>query len=136
MRLLIGILALGFAPLFALAQDAAPATGEVRAYCTQFGPFHLYFDQNNVAGVYRIIPNQHIGAVIGNLHALQFSGDWIENEGKGAIRIDFSEDWSSFSAEYSIAPNLDEWHDGWTGYLPPVGDHASFTIDGETFLCR
>lgn len=118
-----------------LAQDATADSVE-RFYCTQYGPFFLRFDPDKAAGVFAILPNNDLGAMVGALDGQTLAGEWIEVDSRGAIRMEFSEDWSSFTAAYSVAPSLDSWEEGWAGYLPPVGDPDSFVIDGQTFRCR
>ncbi len=127
-----------FLMLPATAQDSDEMdVGVERNYCTQQGPFFLRFDPDKAAGVFAILPNNDLGAVVGALADRTLTGEWIEtDDSKGAIRIVFSEDWSSFEAAYTIAPDNDNWREGWTGYLPPAGDPSSFDIGGETFLCR
>ena len=121
------------------AQESnASATAEAieRHYCTQHGPFYLRFDPEKAAGVFAINANNDLGAVVGALEDRTLTGEWIENDSKGAIRIVFSEDWSSFEAAYTIAPDQANWREGWLGYLPPAGDPDEFDIAGETFHCR
>ena len=110
--------------------------GVERHYCTQHGPFLLRFDPEKAAGIFSILANNDLGAVVGALEEQTLTGEWIETDSKGAIRMVFSEDWSSFEAAYTIAPDGENWIEGWTGYLPPAGDPPSFEIAGETFLCR
>ena len=123
------------APQSVWAQDEAGGAVE-RHYCTQFGPFFLRFDPDKAAGVFSILPNDDLGAMVGVLEDRTLTGSWIENDSKGAIRLVFSEDWSSFEAGYTVAPDQENWREGWTGYLPPAGDPPSFDIADETFLCR
>lgn len=126
-----------FFTLPALAQNSSEMDpGIERHYCTQKGPFFLRFDPDKAAGVFAIIPNNDLGAVVGALTDRTLTGEWIETDSKGAIRMVFSEDWSSFEAAYTIAPDGENWQEGWTGYMPPAGDPPSFDIAGETFLCR
>ncbi len=121
--------------LFAMTLSAAAQSAE-RYYCTQYGPFFLRFDGDKAAGFFAVLKNDDLGAVVGVLDGYELSGNWIETGGKGPIRMTFSEDWSSFEAEYAVAPDTENWISGWTGYLPPAGDPAVFDIDGESFRCR
>ena len=126
-----------FLALPATAQNSDELdAGIERHYCTQKGPFFLRFDPAKAAGVFAILANNDLGAVVGALEERTLTGEWIETDSKGAIRMAFSEDWSSFEAAYTIAPDGENWREGWTGYMPPAGDPTSFDIDGETFLCR
>lgn len=118
------------------AQDGAVQDSVERRYCTQQGPFFLRFDPDKAAGVYAILQNDSLGVVVGSLDAFQFVGTWYEMDKTGPIKLEFSEDWSSFEATYAVAPDKVPWQTGWTGYLPPAGHPVTFEIGGETFRCR
>ena len=125
-------------PVNGQKSDSASSNVEAieRLYCTQFGPFFLRFDPDKAAGVFAINPNNDLGAVVGAIEDRTLTGEWIEVDSKGAIRIAFSEDWSSFEAAYTVGVDSTEWLEGWFGYLPPAGDPDEFEIAGETFHCR
>ena len=133
MRSLIALLLLIAAP--AAAQDKPPAFVE-RYYCTTAGPFFLRFTEDKAAGVFSVLANGRLGAVAGAMDGHAFSGEWMDTDRRGGMRLSFSEDWSSFETAYSVAPDHHNWLSGWTGYMPPAGDRPTFVIDGETFRCR
>ena len=41
------------------------------------------------AGVFSILPNDDLGAMVGVLEDRTLTGNWIENDSKGAIRMGF-----------------------------------------------
>jgi hypothetical protein len=120
----------------ALAQDDDAQDSIERRYCTQQGPFILRFDPDKAAGIYAILANDHLGVTVGSLDGFIFEGTWYELDTTGPIRLEFSDDWSSFEATYATAPDKEPWRTGWTGYLPPAGHPVTFEIGGETFRCR
>lgn len=132
--LLAAAIALPFLAQPSYADDMqAPAE---RRYCTQYGPFFIRFDPDKAAGVFAILSNNDLGSIVGALDDHRLEGEWIEVDSRGDIRITFSEDWSSFEAEYSVAGAPDRWYGDWTGRLPENADVESFDVDGTTFRCR
>ncbi len=121
----------------ALANNATQNEGSVeRRYCTQFGPFILRFDPDKAAGIFAILPNNDLGSIVGALNERELTGEWIEVDSRGEIRIQFADDWSSFSAEYNVASNPENWHSGWIGNIAPEATTTKFTVDDMTFYCH
>ena len=114
----------------------APSPGTERHYCTQYGPFFIRFDEDKAAGVFAILTNGDLGSMVGALEGRRLEGEWVEVDSGGAIRIEFSEDWSTFEAEYNLAPEPETWHGDWRGHLRPTDDTASFVRDGVEFRCQ
>jgi hypothetical protein len=119
----------------ALFTSAATAKDIERHYCTQFGPFFLRFDDEKVAGVFNIFANNDMGSIIARLEGKTAAGGWIEVDSKGDIKFEFSEDWSSFDAAYSVGPNNGNWRTGWNGKLRPDATTGRFERNGVTYLC-
>ena len=106
-----------------------------RYYCTQYGPFFLRFHRQDVAGVFAILMNDDIGAVIGRVDGQSFVGRWLEIDNSGDIKIEFSEDWHSMNASYSVDSDPETWRHGWLGRIRPAGKPASFKHDDVAYLC-
>lgn len=124
-------------PLLPPSTYAADETVSVeRRYCTQYGPFFIRFDPDKAAGVFAILQNNDLGSMVGALNGRRLEGEWTEVDSRGDIRIHFSEDWSSFEAEFNVAAAPDRWYDDWTGRLPEDSNADSFEVDGTTFRCR
>lgn len=132
------------AVLICLTAPAASQTGndEVseQRYCTQSGPFLLRFDETRAAGFFAALPEYEPtsgpGAVAGALSNRTMEGVWTLPNMRGAIRMGFSQDWSSFVAAYAFEGDPENWTSGWMGYLPPAGDPPTFIIDGDRFNCE
>ncbi len=121
----------------AMASTETTAAAPVeKRYCTQFGPFYLRFDPDKAAGFFVIEQNGDLGAVVGVVDDRQFSGEWIEVDSRGRIRIAFSEDWKQFEAEYDLSYAPDQWRSGWVGHLAPDTQTSEMTVDGVQFICR
>jgi len=112
------------------------ASDAERHYCTQYGPFYLRFDPEKAAGVFTIFANGDMGSVVGTLDDQTLTGEWIEVDNRGPIRIEFSPDWTKFDAFYALAAAPDTWHGDWRGHLRPQEDTVSFERDGRTFQCK
>lgn len=123
--------------LWAVFAPALSASAEERRYCTQTGPFLLRFETAHAAGFFKALPKNGggPGAVAGAMPGRTLTGDWMTPDARGALRMGFSEDWSSFVAAYAPEADPENWRTGWMGYLPPAGDPPTFVIDGETFHC-
>ena len=116
------------------AAESHPSTE--RYYCTQFGPFFIRFDEDNAAGVFAILPNDDLGSIVGTLSGRNLSGEWIETDSRGEIRLKFSEDWLYFDAEYTVAPDNENWLGNWSGRIRPSNDPATFDFNGVTYRCE
>lgn len=125
------------APLLAPSTHAAEEAPSVeRRYCTQYGPFFIRFDPDKAAGVFAILQNNDLGSMVGALNGHRLEGEWAEVDSRGDIRIHFSEDWSSFEAEFNVAAAPDRWYADWAGRLPENSGVESFEVDGTTYRCR
>lgn len=118
-----------------IASDTQINKSVERYYCTQFGPFSLRFDSDKAAGVFAIFANGDLGSIVGHLRDHHLEGEWIEVDSRGKIKIDFSDDWSSFKAAYNVAPATGNWRTGWYGRLRPESKPSEFTVDGQTYKC-
>ncbi len=132
----LGLGMLCLAPAHQVSSLAGENDGSIeRYYCTQYGPFFIRFDPDKAAGVFAILSNDDLGSMVGRLEGRRIDGTWEEVDSRGRIRLTFSEDWSRFDAEYTVAGNPLEWHGEWTGYLRNDPDVQEFTRDGEAFRC-
>ena len=138
--------------VLAAAQDPTSGGGVEQRYCTPSGPFLIRFEEDRAAGIFADLPPRGAeppptlarkekaprvpGAMAGALSDRALEGTWTLAERRGAIRMTFSEDWSSFTAAYTVETAPEEWTGGWTGYLPPAGDPDDFVIDGERHHCN
>ncbi len=121
------------------AWSAVPISGEnsvERRYCTQYGPFILRFDPEKAAGIFAILRNNDLGSIVGALNEHQLEGNWIEVDSHGQIRMSFTDDWSSFTAQYNVASNPDRWNGGWIGHIAPSPETTEFDVDDVTFYCH
>lgn len=149
-RLMTAAAALASAALFWTAPAAAQTslsadfTGAMeQRYCTQSGPLMIRFERNRAAGFFAALPDPAgeaydgvPGAMAGVLANRTLEGVWTQTDKRGAIRMGFSEDWSSFVAAYALEDDPDIWLSGWMGYLPPAGDPPDFVIDGDLYHCN
>ena len=123
-----------------MAQESEQAVRETnsaeRRYCTQYGPFFVRFDPDKAAGVFAILTNGDLGSMVGRLEGRSLEGIWVENDSRGEIRMRFSDDWSSFEAEYNVETVPEKWYGDWTGRLPPGDDATEFEHEGTTFRCH
>ncbi len=130
------VVALGGSHAAPGASPDSTAPSVERRYCTQFGPFFVRFDLDKAAGVFAIRANHDLGAMVGTLSNHQLDGAWMENDSRGRIRMTFSDDWSSFEAEYSLDSEPESWRGGWRGVLPANGEPTELARDGTTYDCR
>ena len=106
-----------------------------RYYCTQYGPFFFRHDGDKMAGVFAILTNRDLGAVVGTIEERSFSGRWFEVDSAGDIKIEFSNDWTSFDAAYAIDGEPNAWRRGWVGRLRSGDSPTSFEEGGVTYRC-
>ena len=136
-------MALPVSPAAAQANFQTDFSGAMeQRYCTQSGPLMIRFDRNRAAGFFAALPepagaarDRAPGAMAGVLANRTLEGVWTRIDKRGAIRMGFSEDWSSFVAAYSLEDDPENWLSGWMGYLPPAGDPPDFVIDGDSYHC-
>lgn len=128
--------ALVFFAILANVGASAAAPSIERYYCTQFGPFFIRFDDDKAAGVFAILPNDDLGAIVGALSGRELNGEWIETDNRGEIRLQFSDDWRVFDAEYNIHTEPGNWRSNWAGRLRPANEPASFTHEGVLYRCE
>jgi len=122
--------------IFSVSSFAAQAKDIERHYCTQFGPFYLRFDDEKAAGIFNIFMNNDMGSVVGKLVGNKIIGNWIEVDSSGRIQLEFSDDWSSFDASYSVGEASEDWRTGWHGVLRPAGRPKTFVVDTVTYHCE
>lgn len=100
----------------------------------------IRFDKGSAAGFFAALPEYEPtntpGAMAGDLSNQTLHGVWVLTNKRGFIRIEFSEDWSSFIAAYALEGDAENWRSGWMGYLPPAGDPPTFIIDSDRFYCE
>lgn len=107
-----------------------------RYYCTQYGPFFLRFDDDKLAGVFAILSNGDLGAVVGTLDGNVMTGRWYENDSAGDIVIRFTPDRGAFEAEYRIDGAPADWYREWRGVLRYADGGARFKLGDTDFRCE
>jgi len=136
MRIVISFLIAAFMAPLVVSAPEVPSPGTERHYCTEYGPFFIRFDTDKAAGVFAILTNGDLGSMVGALVGRRIEGKWTEVDSGGDIRLEFSEDWSSFEAEYNLTAAPETWHGDWRGQLRPSDDASSFVRDGVEYRCR
>ncbi len=94
-----------------------PVTAKKLDFCTDVGPIHLKFEEDQVSGHYKIIlPQKNISGQL-NLkwHNNYLSGSWNDPDGKGPIVIVFHDDTQALTALYTSTHKPLSWSSVWQG---------------------